>query len=61
MIHNDAHTYACPSQVASVEYDNFLGRIAVGRVMNGSIKKGQQVCDVVCVCTCACACACLFV
>eukprot|EP00983_Pelagomonas_calceolata_P039816 1137345-Pelagomonas_calceolata.AAC.6 len=36
---------ACPgcAQVASVEYDNFLGRIAVGRVMNGTIKKGQQV------------------
>uniref|UniRef100_A0A7S3RAJ0 Elongation factor Tu, chloroplastic n=1 Tax=Dunaliella tertiolecta TaxID=3047 RepID=A0A7S3RAJ0_DUNTE len=35
--------------VASVEYDNFLGRIAVGRVMNGTIKKGQQVavCSVV--------------
>eukprot|EP00199_Chlamydomonas_sp_CCMP681_P001353 CAMPEP_0119107554 /NCGR_PEP_ID=MMETSP1180-20130426/11089_1 /TAXON_ID=3052 ORGANISM="Chlamydomonas cf sp, Strain CCMP681" /NCGR_SAMPLE_ID=MMETSP1180 /ASSEMBLY_ACC=CAM_ASM_000741 /LENGTH=678 /DNA_ID=CAMNT_0007093059 /DNA_START=94 /DNA_END=2130 /DNA_ORIENTATION=+ len=29
--------------VANIDYDPFLGRIAVGRVVNGTIKKGQQV------------------
>jgi hypothetical protein len=30
-------------QVANIDYDTHLGRIAVGRVVNGTIKKGQQV------------------
>jgi GTP-binding protein len=30
-------------QVANIDYDTHLGRISVGRVLNGSIKKGQQV------------------
>ncbi len=33
----------CVPQVANIDYDVHLGRIAVGRVVNGSIKKGQQV------------------
>ncbi len=29
--------------VANIDYDTHLGRIAVGRVVNGTIKKGQQI------------------
>jgi GTP-binding protein len=29
--------------VASIDYDNYLGRLAIGRVRNGSIRSGQQV------------------
>lgn len=31
-------------QVSSLEYDNYLGRLAVGKVNKGSIKKGMEVC-----------------
>jgi GTP-binding protein len=30
-------------QIAAVDYSSFLGRIAVGRIRRGSIKKGQEV------------------
>jgi predicted membrane GTPase involved in stress response len=29
--------------VANIDYDVHLGRIAIGRVVNGTIKKAQQV------------------
>ena len=28
---------------ANIDYDNHLGRIAIGRVVSGTIKKGQSV------------------
>jgi GTP-binding protein len=31
-------------QVTSLDYSNFLGRIAVGKVTRGSIKEGQPIC-----------------
>src|SRR5260221_13741945 len=30
-------------QIAAVDYSSFLGRIAVGRIRRGSIKKAQEV------------------
>src|SRR5882672_7745047 len=30
-------------QIAAVDYSNFLGRIAIGRIRRGTIRKGQQV------------------
>lgn len=38
-------TEAAPLQImtANIDYDVHLGRIAVGRVVNGTIKRGQQV------------------
>jgi len=29
--------------VASLDYDNYLGRLAIGRVVNGAVKPGQNV------------------
>lgn len=29
--------------VASLDYDNFLGRLAIGRIQNGSLRQNQQV------------------
>lgn len=29
--------------VVNIQYDNYKGRVAIGRIMNGSMKKGQQV------------------
>jgi predicted membrane GTPase involved in stress response len=29
--------------VANIDYDVHLGRIAIGRVVNGTVKKSQQV------------------
>ena len=36
---------AAPLQilVASLDYDNYLGRLLIGRIVNGTIKPGQQV------------------
>ena len=30
-------------QVANLGYDNFLGRLAIGRVSDGKVKVGQEV------------------
>ena len=30
-------------QITMLDYSNFLGRIGIGRILNGSIKKGQQI------------------
>jgi hypothetical protein len=29
--------------IANIDFDQHLGRIAIGRIVNGSIKKGQSV------------------
>ena len=36
---------AAPLQmmIANIDFDQHLGRIAIGRIVNGSIKKGQSV------------------
>ncbi|MBQ3834010.1 MAG: translational GTPase TypA, partial [Elusimicrobia bacterium] len=30
-------------QITMIDYNNFLGRVGIGRILNGSIKKGQTV------------------
>jgi GTP-binding protein len=30
-------------QIANLDYDNFLGRLGIGRIYEGSIKVGQEV------------------
>ena len=30
-------------QITMIDYNNFLGRVGIGRILNGSIKKGQPV------------------
>ena len=30
-------------QVVSLEYSDYVGRIAIGKVVNGSLQKGQEV------------------
>ena len=30
-------------QITMIDYNNFLGRVGIGRILNGSIKKGQSV------------------
>ena len=31
-------------QITTLDYSDFLGRIVIGKIHNGTIKNGQQVC-----------------